>query len=343
MIGCFANRCFTYCTDDTACASDANGTSCVANRCVTCEDGTDGEYVVTGTDENIMCTTGNLKMDADTVSMPNLLKVGNLLFNNSGSQTAPRMLSINVPELREVGAIQIYYKDGMNELSFPKLRSIDDGISTSESVVRCDALFYGDADVVLTSFSMPQLASITCNLKLESVVADSYDFSALAEILGDITITNAKGAIQFPALAGSYLGTLKVEGTALLQSIDIPNLELIKEISIKNNAALETISMARLANIGFMEISQNPVLTSIQFPMLEEFGEGSMVSIDHNAELPCMSLCAFKDVIYEEDGTETLSTVGEDLFPGNKSDAACPDASNPDTNYMVWTACPASE
>ena len=343
VIGCFANVCVTYCTDDTGCASDPNGNSCIANRCVTCKDDNDGEaqpdgeYVVTGTDEDIICTTGNLKMDADTVSMPNLLKVGGTIFNNSASV---KMASINVPELREVRDIQIYYKNGMQSLSFPKLRLIGSDTNVS-APVECNLNIVGEDQAVLASFAMPQLAKSNCNIVLDKVFADSYDFSNLSELNGNITVKDAKGTLSFPALAGDFEHTLSVENTTELLEFNMPEVEMITNIKMNNNAKLATISMGKLTAVGGLEITQNPELTTIQLPAFAEFGDIMSTGpvIENNSKLPCMSLCALKDVANED---STSFNANNSLFKGNLSDDACPDASNPETNYMVWSACPAS-
>ena len=153
-----------------------------------------------------------------------------------------KLKTINLPKLTEIFSNMIINGAGITSLQLPVLKKVDLGMA----IVNVDSL---------TTIELPKLEVVLQSLNLPGASAASVlttiNFPALTSVGGDITVTSwTKLAVaKFPVLASA--ASFTVLGENLLTTVDASKLQ---------------------TTLGAVELSFNPLLTSIDLSSLRSVG-----------------------------------------------------------------------
>lgn len=124
-------------------------------------------------------------------------------------------------------------------------------------------------------------------------------------------ITNEQAAAKLLDEFGTNTDNIIIRNTTGLTSIDLSSVKYLNSLRIELNKDLTSINLNGLINTyDFVGINSNPLLTTLSFPLLENFlGEG--LSVRNNNSLTALSFPKLKEINY-------ILNLGSNAFPSSQ-------------------------
>lgn len=217
--------------------------------------------------------------DTDLLSLGSIIKVnGNLLIKN-----ASKVVRIEALELQSVaGTFELNTLTSLNDVSFPKLQSVDTmkwKVLPILSSVNLDAGIKEINSVILSDTSLTAFGGFNVDT-LKTLQINNNRFldlidSSVKEVSGDILVAaNANGAkLHLPEL--KWVKNIMIKN---IDDVDLKSLQVVEGSAEFIENTQSELKVAKLKSVGkTLSIIKNQQLVTIEFPALSEISGGLMV------------------------------------------------------------------